>query len=247
MPTTTASPSWSSRAPAAAMISVARISAHRQYPRSRIGLQALMRFAPPTFSRYSRGPWSRAYRSSCSRRASPRAWSGHIELQMRGIVVVATEDRGGVRAEWLVDDRLDAVARDDRPLRTAPDDFRSARISSAIDDHAIAGLDLLLVLPAWALDLAVPLARPRSERGQMTHRGSRPSSATIFLAGKRALHSRDIVFGRRPASSRSRISDASRRFDRNEGNAQRTRQDSGSRARGWSSPRATPATPRAPG
>ena len=81
----------------------------------------------------------------------------HIELQMFRVIVVATKNRSGVPAKRLVYDGFDPVAGDDGPLGRAPDDFGRHQFLGD-DDDAVAGLDLHLVRPRGAIDLAVSIA-----------------------------------------------------------------------------------------
>src|SRR5258705_1235921 len=107
MPTTTISPSLSSCAPAATMISVARIS-DISIAQDRIGLEGRKMFKVTGFFEIVPMILS-AENIGVDIVANALAASGmlDIELQMRGVIIVAAEDRGRMGAEGLVDDRFD--------------------------------------------------------------------------------------------------------------------------------------------
>src|SRR5258707_2736099 len=108
MPTTTVSPSLSSCAPAATMISVARIS-DISIAQDRIGLEARKMGKPARLFEIFvmvLGPANIGVDIVADAVGSFGILD--IELQMRGVVIIAAEDRGRMGAERLVDDGLDA-------------------------------------------------------------------------------------------------------------------------------------------
>src|SRR5438067_856538 len=120
IPTTTVSPSFNSRAPAAAMISVARTSI--SVAQRRIGLQACEMFA-------ACGPVEKIRVVGRSddvfieifADAARIARMFDIELEMGRVVVVAAEDRCRISAERQMNHGLDAMRRNNGAFRFAPD------------------------------------------------------------------------------------------------------------------------------
>src|SRR6266567_653425 len=117
MPTTTVSPSLSSCAPAATMISVARMS-DISIAQDRIGFEPREVCEPAGFFEIFVVVF-RAANVGLDIVADAVAAFGmlDIELQMRSVVIIAAEDRGRMGAEWLVDHGLDAMSGNDGALR----------------------------------------------------------------------------------------------------------------------------------
>src|SRR5882672_2876640 len=77
-----------------------------------------------------------------------------IELQMRGIVIIAAEDRRRMGAEWLMDDGLDTMAGNDGAFGCALNLFRR-HDGFGDDDETMGGFGLFLILPARPVDAAI--------------------------------------------------------------------------------------------
>src|SRR5258708_36458428 len=109
-----------------------------------------------------------------------------IELQMRGVVIIAAEDRGRMRAEWLVDDGIDAVAGNDGAFGCALNLFRR-HDGLRDDDEPMSGFGLFLVLPAWPVDaaIAVGIGGLGMHEGDI---GRERAPGDIGLAREGALH-----------------------------------------------------------
>src|SRR5258706_2603399 len=166
MPTTTVSPSLSSRAPAATMISVERIS-DISIAQDRIGLEACEMRKPASFFEIFAVVLGAAdIGVDIIADALSSFGMLDIELQMRGVVIIAAEDRGRMRAEWLVDDGLDAVAGNDGAFGCALNLFRR-HDGLRDDDEPMSGLGLLLILPARPVDAAIAVG----VRGLHMHEG----------------------------------------------------------------------------
>src|SRR5262245_12441306 len=147
MPTTTVSRSFSSRAPAAAMISVARMSVI-SIPAHRIGLQPIEMGRAASLGEI-RGVIRRLENVRADVVADSVAVPGmlDIQLQMFGIVIIAAEHGGGMGAEWLNDHRFDPMRGNDRALGLLLD-LRRQHDLFGDHDEAAAGLRLFLILPA---------------------------------------------------------------------------------------------------
>src|SRR5258705_977317 len=154
MPTTTVSPSLSSCAPAATMISVARIW-DISIAQDRIGLEACEMRKPAGFFEIFAMVFGPA-NIGIDIVADALVAFGmlDIELQMRGVVIIAAEDRGRMGSERLMDDGLDPVARNDGAFWCALNLFRR-HDGFRDDDQAFGGLGLLLILPARSVDAAI--------------------------------------------------------------------------------------------
>src|SRR2546423_8365591 len=119
MPTTTISPSLSSCAPAATMISVARIS-DISVAQDRIGFERReMRKTAGFFEIVPvvLGPANIGVDIVADALSSFGMFD--IELQMRGVIIVAAEDGRRMSPEWLMDDGLHAVGGNDGAFRLA--------------------------------------------------------------------------------------------------------------------------------
>src|SRR5262249_23807400 len=124
MPTTTTSRSLSSRAPAAAMISVARISTISISQR-RIGLELFeLRRAADLLEILAMVARAANVARDVIADLIRALGMLDIELQMRGVVIVAAEDGRRMRAEGTMHDRVHAMRRDDGAFGRTLDVFR---------------------------------------------------------------------------------------------------------------------------
>src|SRR6267154_385622 len=154
MPTTTASPSLSSCAPAATMISVARIS-DILVAQNRIGLEPREMLRPAGFFEIFEmvlGPANIGV-DIVADTLGPFGMFD-VEFQMLGVVIIAAEDRGRMGAEGLMDDGLDAVAGNDGAFGCALNLFRR-HDGFGDDNEAFGGLGLFLIFPARPIDAAI--------------------------------------------------------------------------------------------
>src|SRR5258705_8580728 len=218
MPTTTISLSRSSRAPAATMISVARIPVI-SVTQHRIGLEA---FQMPKAAYFFQIRVMILGRENVVLNVLADAFGAlgmiDVELQMGRVVIVAAKDGGRMRAKRLVDNRFDAVGWNNGAFRFSLNRFGRHDLFSDYDQPT-RGLGLLFVFPTRSIDAAIALGvgrlhmYERNVRGQSRHR-------KIGFAGERAFHGAELALG---AALFEAFEDfgGEQRFDRNEGEAER--------------------------